>query len=935
MKTLNYLTKLRSLFIASTLLLVTFVSAQTNVYDDVIAVSPDHTYLKTAIDEAGLAEALQTENATFTVFAPDNTAFEDLARALETDINGLLALENLSDVLLYHVLDMEASSGDINNGDLVTPLNNSNTLKLTVTSEGSVYVNQAMVNAADLITDNGIVHSMNAVLLPIETVADIAIDNDFTYLTAAVITAELLPALTDPFADYTVFAPDNMAFKDLAETLGTDIEGLLSLENLSDILLYHVLGVSAFSGDISNGDIVSPLNDANTIKLTATLEGAVYANQAMVTLADVAADNGVVHAIDAVILPVETVADIAIDNGFSYLTAAVVRAELLPALTNPFANFTVFAPDNTAFENLAMALDSDINEILNRKDLADILLYHVLGSSSFEVDLNNGGFLNPLNNVNTIKITSTSEGTVYANQAMVTLADVVSDNGVVHAIDAVLLPVETVADIAIDNGFSYLTAAVTTAELMPALTDPFADYTVFAPDNAAFESIAQALGTDIEGLLALENLTDILLYHVLGSSAFSGDLNNGDIVTPLNDANTIKLTVTSEGMVYTNQAMVTLADVTAENGVVHAINAVILPNETVADVAIDNGFSYLTTAIVTAELLPAITNPLADFTVFAPDDMAFEDLATALGTDINGLLALENLSEVLLYHVLDASTFSTDITNGDILSPIYNANTIKMTATSEGMVYANQAMVTLADVAADNGVVHAIDQVILPAETVVDVAIDNDFTSLTQAVITAELLPALTNPFAEYTVFAPDNASFEKLAETLDTDLNGILELSILPEVLLYHVIDGIYLSTDLENGSVTTLNGQDVVVDLNSGVMINDANVVLADVLSDNGVVHVIDQVLLPTITTSVDEIDNITVDIFPNPASDFINIVSNDDENIEEISIISLDGRVLQQIQIIENQTIINVSDYQSGQYLLMMNKGKNTVVKPITIL
>lgn len=735
-------------------------------------------------------------------------------------------------------------------------------------------------------------------------------------------------------ASYTVFAPDDLAFKNLSNKLGTDINGLLQLDNLSDILLYHVLSVSAASADLNNGDIVTPLNDVNTIKLTVTSEGNVYANQSMVNVADLTTDNGIVHSTDAVILPSETVVDIAIDNDFSYLTTAVVTAELLPALTDPFADFTIFAPDNIAFKELAETLGTDINGLLALDNLSEILLYHVLGSSVLSGDITNGDLANPLNEDNTIKLTATSEGSVYANQAMVTLADVIADNGVVHAIDAVILPNKTVADIAIDNGFSYLSTALATAELLPAITDPFADFTVFAPDNDAFEALAEYRGTDIDGLLGLDNLSDILLYHVLGASAFSDDINNGDIVTPLNDANTIKLTATSEGAIYVNQAMVTLADITSYNGVVHAMNAVILPSETVADVAIDNGFSYLTSAVVTAELLPALTDPIADYTVFAPDNAAFENLAVALGTDIVGLLALDNLSDVLLYHVLGASVFAADITNGDIVSPLNDVNTIKMTATTEGAVYANQAMVSLADVMADNGVVHAIDAVILPSETVVDIAIDNGFSNLAQAVTTAELLPALTDPFAQYTVFAPDNAAFDNLADALDVDIDGVLTLPFLSDVLLYHVVDGIILSTDLDNGSVTALNGEEILVDISSGIMINDANVILADILADNGVVHVIDEVLLPNITTNIDEINNMTVDVFPNPVTDYITIKSSDGD-IDQISLISLDGRVLQEQQIRDQETNINLSEYKAGQYFIMLNKDGNTIYKPITIL
>ena len=101
--------------------------------------------------------------------------------------------------------------------------------------------------------------------------------------------------------------------------------------------------------------------------------------------------------------------------------------------------------------------------------------------------------------------------------------------------------VECVVDVAIDAGFTSLTTAVITAELLPALTDPLAEYTVFAPTNDAFNEIATALGTDIDGLLALPNLQDILLYHVLGSEVASSSVTNGLIATPLSATNTLKL----------------------------------------------------------------------------------------------------------------------------------------------------------------------------------------------------------------------------------------------------------------------------------------------------------------------------------------------------------------------------------------------------------
>jgi transforming growth factor-beta-induced protein len=463
-----------------------------------------------------------------------------------------------------------------------------------------------------------------------------------------------------------------------------------------------------------------------------------------------------------------------------------------------------------------------------------------------------------------------------------------------------------------------LAAALQQEGLVGALQNNASTLTVFAPDNAAFDNLAAELNTDINGLLALPNLSDILLYHVLGVTATAADVNNGDIVTPLNTSNTLKLTKTSMGSVYANQAMVNAADLPADNGVVHSVDAVLLPSETVVDVAIDNNFTSLTTAVVTAELLPALTDPFGTFTVFAPTDQAFDDIATALGTDINGVLALPNLADILTYHVLGAEVMAAGVTNGLIAQPLSATNTLKMTVTGAGEVYANQAQVTATDIMSDNGVVHVLDAVVLPAETVVDVAIDNNFTSLTTAVVTAELLPALTDPLSEFTVFAPTDQAFDDLAAALGTDINGILALPNLAPVLLYHVVSGTVMSTDLSNGLVPTLEGNDILVDLTSGVMINNATVTTADVSADNGVVHIVDVVLLPG-TASIDEINNETISVYPNPSSDEIrfNAAAN-----SQYEIINVSGTTVKKGASIDGK--VTISELEKGNYFIRINDG-----------
>ncbi|MDB3906113.1 fasciclin domain-containing protein [Crocinitomicaceae bacterium] len=464
---------------------------------------------------------------------------------------------------------------------------------------------------------------------------------------------------------------------------------------------------------------------------------------------------------------------------------------------------------------------------------------------------------------------------------------------------------------------SSLEAAIITANLQGALQDPTASLTVWAPDNQAFDDLATALGTDINGLLALPNLADILTYHVLGTTNNAASLSNGQIETPLNAANTIKITVTGTGDVFANHAQVNAADLPADNGVVHSIDAVILADETVADIAIDNGFSTLVTAVATAELLPAVTDPFATLTVFAPDNTAFDNLATALGVTLNDILALPNLQDILLYHVLGAEVDAASVQNGGIVTALSATNTIK-TSVFGGNVYANQAQVQLADLTADNGLVHTLDAVILPNETVVDAAIDNGFTTLTAAVIAAELLPTLSDPSAQYTVFAPTDAAFDTYVMDAGITLNDLLAAPNLADVLLYHTLGSEALSTGLSAGNVTTLEGSDVVVNLTGGVFINDAEVTLADVDVDNGVVHVINKVLDPA-TASLNE-NTIEVNLYPNPATEFITVAA--DKEIESITVVSLSGAVLKTINVTSEEMNIDVTDLASGQYLLVVN-------------
>ncbi|MFT5009878.1 MAG: putative surface protein with fasciclin (FAS1) repeats, partial [Pseudomonadales bacterium] len=387
------ITSLRKLALSAVLAFTVIGLRAQSVYD-FIAASPDHTSLTAAIDAAGLAATLSGPGE-FTVFAPTDAAFDAALAELGVTLGDLAAdVPALTGILLYHVVDGIVLSSELMNGMTPTPLNDANTIKVTVTGGSEVFVNQAEVTGADNETGNGVVHVTDGVILATETVVDVALSTGVhTSLVAAVTAAELLPALTNPFAELTVFAPTDDAFTAALAELGVTLGDLAAdIPALQAILTYHVVNGTVLSSELTNGMTPTPLNDANTIKVTVTGGSEVFVNQAQVTAPDNSTGNGVVHVTDGVILATETVVDVALSTGVhTSLVAAVIAAELLPALTNPFAELTVFAPTDDAFTAALTELGVTLGDLAaDIPALQAILTYHVVDGTVLSSDLTNG-----------------------------------------------------------------------------------------------------------------------------------------------------------------------------------------------------------------------------------------------------------------------------------------------------------------------------------------------------------------------------------------------------------------------------------------------------------------------------------------------------------------------------------------------------------------
>jgi len=293
------------------------------------------------------------------------------------------------------------------------------------------------------------------------------------------------------------------------------------------------------------------------------------------------------------------------------------------------------------------------------------------------------------------------------------------------------------------------------------------------------------------------------------------------------------------------------------------------PPGNLAQVATGAGFNSLVAAADKAGLVPALSDPNANLTVFAPTDAAFTALATSLGFASASAMvtALDGptLAKILTYHVLPARKDAAAlIAGGPTQATLYNfpgttPTTLALNTTSGVKVTdaaLNQATVTSANVAASNGVIHVIDKVLVPPGVLnlVQMAQTNSSLSiLVEAVVAANLAPTLSGA-GPFTVFAPNNGAFAAALTELQTTKAALLANPALGSILTYHAVAGALRAADVvalpKPAVVTTVQGGTFSV--GADLAITDrggrvATLLATDVIASNGVVHVIDKVLLP----------------------------------------------------------------------------------------
>ena len=529
-------------------------------------------------------------------------------------------------------------------------------------------------------------------------------------------------------------------------------------------------------------------------------------------------------------IPNKTIVELIVEDGrFTSLVGALQAADLVEPLSGE-GPFTVFAPTDEAFEAL--------EEIPPLETLTQILLYHVASGRLNTAELLAQELTETLQGEN-VKVSLNENNEIVINDTVKLLsANIGGSNGIIQVIDAVLIPPsfetqQSIVEIAVATPeLSTLVGALQAADLVDTLNGE-GPFTVFAPTNDAFAALSEIPSGDA--------LTEVLLYHVASGKFTAEELIEGQTVTTI-QGEEVTVALNDNGKVILNGSIeVLMADIQASNGIVHVINGVLLPPaelQSIVEIAVATPeLSTLVGALQAADLVDTL-NGDGPFTVFAPTNDAFAALSEVPSGDA--------LTEVLLYHVASGKLTAEDLLAGQTVTTIQGEE-VTIAMNDDGKVILNDTIeVLMADIEASNGIVHVITGILLPPaelQSIVEIAISTpELSTLVGALQAADLVDALSAE-GPFTVFAPTNAAFDALSAIPSGDA--------LREVLRYHVASGKLTADELLAGqTVTTLQGDEVTIEMVNGEVVLNGNirVAMANIEASNGIIHVIEGVLIPS---------------------------------------------------------------------------------------
>ncbi len=378
---------------------------------------------------------------------------------------------------------------------------------------------------------------------------------------------------------------------------------------------------------------------------------------------------------------------------------------------------------------------------------------------------------------------------------------------------------------------------------------------LFAPSDAAIESYATSLDMDLETFLTSNKALELMQYHLALSETvlFSEWESGNSIMTELGTS----MSITSGDLGnFANDTPMLVTDFLAVNGVVHLTDGVIMPSLTTSQwLSASPSHNYANIALQNSGI-SAEFEALGTLTFFAPTDGAILDYIDANDLTIVELLYGEGLEDFIRMHWIENDLLAAVDLLETTSIQASSGETLYVTLGLNGELSINNAEVQNADYLIHNAMVHSVDAVIQPNYFISDALTDEGLTLLNTLLEATGLLETLATP-GSMTLFAPNDSAVLAFLDSNELDLESVLADEETSAAILYHLTQGLYMSSDLEDGmSLTMASGETLDVTI-SETEIHVANglVIQADIATDNGYLHIVDAVLLPPVEGCMDE--------------------------------------------------------------------------------
>ncbi|XP_037086624.1 transforming growth factor-beta-induced protein ig-h3-like [Pollicipes pollicipes] len=549
--------------------------------------------------------------------------------------------------------------------------------------------------------------------------------------------------------------------------------------------------------------------------------------------------------------PLKNILQTAEDLGARRFVAAVTAAGLAPELSRDGA-FTLFLPTDAAFQRMSSSLRGTL-EASAGDPRSPVLLYHLLDGKLTTKDMGADQLVETKSAGAKLRLNKYSNQMTTVNCNLLVRKDQKATNGVVHLIDAVLDPSflssRSVIDLVVQDGrFSVLAEALEASGYIQELRRMPGALTILAPSDEAFQKLPERRREKILNDKVARDalLKNHIIPHPVCKSAVIGNHK-------MRSESGSKLEFNcNRDSVFVDRSKITQDEIAGQNGVIHMLDDLLIPDRAMNFLELAEKHQLLTFLnLVRVAGLEEAFGDFGDYTIFVPDENAFltvpEGLMEAARSDT------EAARDLLLFHGTQGRIFSKDISDNQVVMSLDEENPLRLHVHRSALAV-EDAIIQQADIEGQNGVMHIINRVLLPSNrSAADVLRrDGRFSILLSAmerVMAADPHSLDLRNDGVFTIFAPTDDAFQALGQAGVDALMSDIEL--LTKTVKNHVSARLLSSGSFQHDLSYQVATQHGSVDLHyegDELMVGEARVLKRDIMNTNGVLHLIDKVLVPT---------------------------------------------------------------------------------------